>query len=242
MSPSESVRVECPRCRRTHPYAPPAYPCVCGALVAPPLVAGAPGEPVTHRTWADEWVTVRCGACRREADWPQPELGCPCGTVLRVRVRPLDPVPPAPAPESGPTRQLPRPDPVPRPDPGREPYRPVTIRTARDAVDAVAHYLRWLGFRDVVRPEERLADGVDLRGPGLVAHVDATTRPVELRAVECLWLNGLSTSSVGTVFALAGYAPDALVRAEDIGVALFVLDLTGTPQPLTTHAEALQDS
>ncbi|WP_406865478.1 hypothetical protein ABZO31_26770 [Streptomyces sp. HUAS MG47] len=237
---SETVRVECPECRTTHPYTPPAYPCVCGAPVVPPLVPGAPGEPVTHRSWADEWVRVRCGACRREADWPQPELGCPCGTVLRVRVRPLDPVQPTPSPETGPTRRIPRPAPVPAPDAAREPYRPVTIRTARDAVDAAAHYLRWLGFRDVVRPEERLADGVDLRGPGLVAHVDATTRPVELRAVECLWLNGLSTSSAGAVFALAGYAPDARSCAEDVGVALFVVDLTGTPQPLNTHAEALQ--
>ncbi|MFG2333157.1 hypothetical protein ACGFMM_26520 [Streptomyces sp. NPDC048604] len=237
---SETVRVECPECGRTHPYTPPAYPCVCGSPVVPPLVAAAPGEPVTHRSWADEWVRVRCGACRREADWPRPELGCPCGTVLRVRVRPAAPGQPAPPPEPGPTRRIPRPAPVPEPEAAREPYRPVTIRTARDAVAAAAHYLRWLGFRNVVQPEERLADGVDLRGPGLVAHVDATTRPVELRAVECLWLNGLSTSSAGAVFALAGYAPDARSRAEDVGVALFVIDLTGTPQPLNAHAEELQ--
>ncbi|HEY9366986.1 hypothetical protein [Streptomyces sp.] len=235
---SESVRVECPECRRTQPYAAPAYPCACGAPVTPPLIAGAPGEPVTHRTWSDEWVTVRCAACGRTDDWPQPELGCPCGTVLRVRVHPVT-ADRSPATHPAQPARIPLPATAPVPVAARAPFRPLTIRTARDAVAAAARYLRWLGFRDVLQPDERSADGVDLRGPGLVAHVDPSTRPVGLRAVECLWLNGLSASSVSVLFSLAGYASEARARADDIGVALFVLDLTGTPQPLNGHADEL---
>ncbi|MGW0469004.1 hypothetical protein ACWDX6_27640 [Streptomyces sp. NPDC003027] len=121
----------------------------------------------------------------------------------------------------------------------RAAFRPVVIRTARDAVAASAGYLRWLGFRDVVQPEERSASGVDLRAPGLVAQVDPSTRPSTLRAVECLWLNGLSSSAVSVFFSLAGYTPDARSRADDLGIPLFVLDLTGTPQPVNSHAEKL---
>ncbi|MFE2236289.1 hypothetical protein ACE1OA_07540 [Streptomyces sp. JL2001] len=131
---------------------------------------------------------------------------------------------------------IPLPPTAPVPPPPRSPFRPMTIRTARDAVAASAGYLRWLGFRDVVQPEERVADGVDLRAPGLVAQVDPSTRPAALRAVECLWLNGLSASAVSVFFSLAGYTPEARSRADELGIPLFVLDLTGAPQPVNGPA------
>ncbi|MFJ5832762.1 hypothetical protein [Streptomyces sp. NPDC093089] len=134
---------------------------------------------------------------------------------------------------------IPLPPTAPRPTPAREAFRPVTIRTARDAVAAAAGYLRWLGFRDVVQPEERPVSGVDLRAPGLVAQVDPSTRQTGLRAVECLWLNGLSASAVSVFFSLAGYTPEARSRAAEIGLPLFVLDLTGTPQPVNLAADEL---
>ncbi|MER5206585.1 hypothetical protein [Streptomyces sp. NPDC002825] len=134
---------------------------------------------------------------------------------------------------------IPLPVTAPRPAPLRGAFRPVTIRTSRDAVAAAAGYLRWLGFRDVVQPEERPSSGVDLRAPGLVAQVDPSTRPTGLRAVECLWLNGLSAATVSVFFSLAGYTPEARSRAAEVGLPLFVLDLTGTPQPVNDAAEDL---
>lgn len=134
---------------------------------------------------------------------------------------------------------IPPPPTVPLPSPGRGAYRPVTIRTARDAVAAAATYLHWLGFREIVQPEDRHSPGVDLRGPGLVAQVDPSTRPAGLRAVECLWLNGLSASAVSVFFSLAGYTPEARSRAAEIRLPLFVLDLTGTPQPVNDAADEL---
>ncbi|MEU7022840.1 hypothetical protein ABZ990_19580 [Streptomyces sp. NPDC046203] len=358
-------------------YAAVAFPCACGAPVAPALIGGVTAAAITHRTWSDEWVTVRCALCSRASDWPHPEVGCPCGAVLRVPVRgaaepgaredgPPDPgaygpeadAPVIRAPGAYPAETHPSDACAPGayPPDGREPdgcetdgcepdgyapgaarprafpgafapgmsgpceygpdaresgpsgraadaggrtpestaetdtdvnadthadaerasaagpgagaggsgatgpdapeldgfaaeddgaagpravFRPVTIRTARDAVAASAGYLRWLGFREVVQPEERATTAVDLRGPGLVAQVDPSTRPTGLRAVECLWLNGLSNSAVSVCFALAGYTPEAHERAESLGVPLFVLDLTGTPQPVTTHAGEL---
>ncbi|MFE5732669.1 hypothetical protein ACFQ7A_17405 [Streptomyces sp. NPDC056528] len=245
--------------------------------MAPPVVAGAVAEPITHRNWTDEWVTVRCGACGREDDWPHPELGCPCGAILRVPVRTADTTRPTGAPAGHPGGSTAGADYTPSDrthsarthssdtafgdtafgdtasghttpngpagaDRGaldRAAFRPVTIRTGRDAVAAAAGYLRWLGFREVVQPEERPASGVDLRAPGLVAQVDPSTRPTGLRAVECLWLNGLSASAASVFFSLAGYTPEARSRAAEVGLPLFVLDLTGTPQPVNRAADEL---
>ncbi|MEU9229869.1 hypothetical protein AB0D40_36665 [Streptomyces massasporeus] len=82
----ETVPVRCPACRREHRYTAPAYPCVCGAPVAPRLDRDGSATPVSHRVWQDDWVTVRCGSCGRRGEWPRPEVGCPCGVVLRVAV------------------------------------------------------------------------------------------------------------------------------------------------------------
>lgn len=239
----ESVPVRCPACRRDHLYAPPVYPCPCGAPLAPPLLRGAPPEPITHRTWTEDWVTVRCPFCERQDQWPQPELDCACGTVLRIAVRPVS----APAPDPGRATPTTNPD-VPRPmrlplsptgTAARPVFRPVTIRTARDAVTAAAMYLRWLGFKDVVQPEVRPVSGIDLRGEGVVAQVDPSTRPAGIRAVECLWLNGLNASAQSVFFSLAGYADDARARADRLGIPLFVMDLTGCPQPVNAPADEL---
>ncbi|MYQ76495.1 MULTISPECIES: hypothetical protein [unclassified Streptomyces] len=226
----ESVPVRCPACRRDHAYVTPVYPCPCGEPTAPPLLRGAPVVPITHRTWNDDWVTVRCRGCGRHDQWPQPELCCPCGAVLRVPVRPVTSagaVRPAHIP-------LPRTAAAPRPA-----FRPLTIRTARDAVAAAALYLTWLGFEDVTHPVNRPASRIDLRASGLIAEVDSTTRPTALRDVECLWLNALNGSVRGVLFSLAGYTPEARKRADTLRMPLFVLDLTGTPQPVNGAADEL---
>ncbi|MEU9253429.1 hypothetical protein AB0D66_16450 [Streptomyces sp. NPDC048270] len=139
-----------------------------------------------------------------------------------------------------PDRQPPQADtPVPRPA-----FRPVTIRTTRDAVATAALYLRWLGFQDVRQPDGRPipSAAVDLRAPGLVAQVDPTTAPAGLRAVECVWLNGLTASATSVYFSLAGYTEDARTRADDLGIPLFVMDLTGMPQPVNDPADELVGS
>ncbi|MFF3425413.1 hypothetical protein [Streptomyces sp. NPDC002602] len=123
----------------------------------------------------------------------------------------------------------------------RAPFRPVTIRTGGDAVVTAALYLRWLGFRDVRRPDGSTVPSaaVDLRAPGVVAQVDPTTAPAGLRAVECVWLNGLTASAASVYFSLAGYTAQARERADHLGIPLFIMDLTGVPQPVNDPADRL---
>lgn len=233
----ESVPLSCPACGRAHAYSPPVYPCPCGAPTAPPVLRGAPVVPVTHRTWNDDWVTVRCPACGRLDQWPQPELCCPCGTVLRVPVRP--PVP-GDGPEAGTRPAGPSHIPLPRTAPAPRPaFRAVAIHGAGDALATAARYLSWLGYREVRRPPEPSPARIDLRATGLIAQVDTATRPSSLRAVECLWLNALNASVGSVFFSVAGYAPDAVARADGLGMPLFALDPAGTPRPVNGPADEL---
>jgi hypothetical protein len=239
---AESVSVRCPACRRAHAFTPPSFPCPCGAPLVMPLLRGAVPTQVHTRTWKDSWVRLRCPGCGRTDEWPQPELGCGCGAVIRVPVETaIDGPEPERMPEgdglrhpAGTAATATSPLPVRRP-----PFHPVTIRTAGDALTAAAQYLKWLGFADVRLACERSATGVDVRGHGLVAQVDPATSPTARRDVETLWLNCLNEDAVGAFFSLAGYAHDARLRADQVGVPLFVIDLTGTPQPVNDAADLL---
>ncbi|MDF6045741.1 hypothetical protein LRD69_27070 [Streptomyces sp. JH14] len=231
----ESVPVHCPACGRDHAYLAPVYPCPCGTRIAPPVLPGGAVEPITHHAWNDDWVTVRCLTCGRHDQWPRPELCCPCGAVLRIPVRRASESASGAAAGAPPSHiPMPRTAAAPRPA-----FRPMTIRTGRDAVTAAALYLGWLGYRNVVQPAERPSSRIDLRATGLIAQVDSTTRPTTLRDVECLWLNGLNASVTAVLFSLAGYARDARERADGLAVPLFVMDLTGTPQPVNSPADEL---
>ncbi|MER5253362.1 hypothetical protein [Streptomyces sp. NPDC002855] len=255
------VPVRCPICRREHVYAPPSYPCACGAPVVPPVARGATVTPVTDRTWAEEWVTVRCRTCGRRDQWPQPELGCGCGAVLRIPVRavqapsatpqtparetPETPKPPeAPetrdAPESREAREapahisLPRTAPTPRPA-----FQPVPVRTARDAVTVAALYLRWLGYGDIRGAVKRAPSGVRVAARGMIALIEPSVQPTTLRDVECVWLTAMTESVSCVCFSLAGYEEPARTRADALSIPLFVIDLTGTPQPVNNAADEL---
>ncbi|MEW2120798.1 hypothetical protein AB0945_37755 [Streptomyces sp. NPDC005474] len=238
---ADSMPVRCPACLREHLYSAPSYPCACGAPVSPSLDERATATAVTHRVWDEQWLTVRCAACERQDQWPYPELGCPCGTVLRIPVT-------RSAPDTRPAGTQPPPGTTKLPGALRTPrsaararraFQPVTIRTARDAVTAAALYLRWLGYQDIRRADQRPPSGVGLAARGVLAQVDPTVNPASLRDIECLWLTAMTESSGCVYFSLAGFESEARARADDLGIPLFVLDLTGTPQPVNTPADDL---
>ncbi|WP_407704388.1 hypothetical protein [Streptomyces spongiae] len=163
-------------------------------------------------------------------------------TVDRTASRPDSQGPGTPAHSPGPggvgSPDAPQPPDPARPSP-RPAFQPVTIRTARDAVTAAALYLRWLGYRDVRRADQRPPSGIGLTARGVLAQVDPTINPASLRDVECLWLTAMTESAVCVYFSLAGFAPEARGRADGLGIPLFVLDLTGTPQPVNGPAREL---
>lgn len=240
----ESVSVRCPACRREHVYTAAAYPCACGTPAAPRLNRVAAPVVAGHRSWADDWIGAACAVCGRLNHWPRPELGCPCGTVLRIPV--LETADPSADPTEASTAHAePRAEPrAARPEspdaaPPRRAFQPHAVRTARDAVTATALYLRWLGYGDIRRADQRPVNGIGLAARGLLAQVDPTVRPAAPRDVECLWLTAMTESADCVYFSLAGYSDAARARADSLGVPLFVLDLAGVPQPVNDPADAL---
>ncbi|MDT0442155.1 hypothetical protein [Streptomyces johnsoniae] len=218
---TKSVSVRCPSCRREHRYLPPQYPCACGAPVTVSLPPTSSPVSVRHRSWADAWTEVACQVCGRNGQWPQAEFECPCGVTVRLgpgdaRTRPA-------AAEGG----------------ERPPFRPLTIRTGHDAVACAAQFLRWLGFPGVRTAVPRPPSGVDLHGPSVVGLVNAATEPTGAEDVETIWLHALVEPAVAVAFSLAGYDRGARARADELRLPLFVLDLTGTPQPVNEAADVL---
>ncbi|MFD3919506.1 hypothetical protein [Streptomyces sp. NPDC058595] len=202
-----------------------------------------------------ESVPVRCPDCGHSHVFSAAAYPCPCGTAVAA---PLV----AGAPPVRIVRRTwddewvtvrctgcGRRDEWPQPELGcpcgallRIPVRPVTAGAGYDAVNDAAHYLREIGFPDVLRSGERPEAGVDLRGPGIVAQVGLGPRPADSRAVECLWLSALTESAVSAFFSLAGYADEARERADTLGVPLFLLDPTGVPRPVNGPAAELDRS
>ncbi|UPZ28196.1 hypothetical protein MUK60_10435 [Streptomyces sp. LRE541] len=218
------VTIPCATCGRADQWPRPELGCPCGTVLRVPVAGTAldgDGPAGTAETEADS-----------DGGSSDPE-GAGAGSGEGGGRRP----PPKSRPQRLPAAvslPLPRSEPVPRPA-----FQPVTIRTARDAVTAAALYLRWLGYRDIRRADQRPPSGIGLAARGIVAQVDPTVRPASLRDVECLWLTAMTESSGCVYFSLAGYEEDARARADSLGVPLFVLDLTGTPQPANSLADEL---
>ncbi|MFJ8015072.1 hypothetical protein [Streptomyces sp. NPDC096339] len=240
------VAVRCESCGRESEWPHPELGCgSCGTVVRLPVhpVGGvAPARRPDARGGSAEGGAGAAPSDASSDASTDPGAG-PVGGGAAAGQRPSAPDAPPSSEQasdqaSPPPHTVPQPVPVPVPRPA---FRPVTIRTARDAVATAALYLRWLGFQDVRQPDGRPipSAAVDLRAPGLVAQVDPTTAPAGLRAVECVWLNGLTASATSVYFALAGYTEAARARADDLGIPLFVMDLTGMPQPVNDPADEL---
>ncbi|MFE5717067.1 hypothetical protein [Streptomyces erythrochromogenes] len=234
------VTVRCTACGRESEWPHPEVGCgSCGTVVRLPVhpleqpEAGA-GRGAGPGATTGSAGAVGPGRAGGPVDPRGGAAGGPAGGAGAAGARPGGNPAHIPPPSPLPTAAA-----VPRPA-----FRPVTIRTARDAVATAALYLRWLGFQDVRQPDGRPipSAAVDLRAPGLVAQVDPTTAPAGLRAVECVWLNGLTASATSVYFSLAGYTEEARSRADDLGIPLFVMDLTGMPQPVNDPADALVGS
>ncbi|GAA3097118.1 hypothetical protein GCM10010449_20710 [Streptomyces rectiviolaceus] len=113
------------------------------------------------------------------------------------------------------------------------------VRTARDAVTVAALYLRWLGYGDIRGAVKRAPSGVRVAARGMLALIEPSVQPASLRDVECVWLSAMADSVGCVCFSLAGYEEAARARADALSIPLFVIDLTGTPQPVNSAADEL---
>ncbi len=227
---SESVPVRCPACRREHVYAAPSYPLCVRSPRRPAAGSSRRGDgrdPPGVGRGLGRGALRGLRAARRVA---VPGVGLPlrdpAADSRRGRGADLG----AGRADHAARRRCAGAARLPA---GDDPYRATT------SVAAAALYLRWLGYRDIRRADQRPPSGIGLAARGILAQVDPTVRPASLRDVECLWLTAMTESAECVYFSLAGYADDARAHADTLGVPLFVLDLTGTPQPVNDLADQL---
>ncbi len=239
----EWVPVHCTACGRENEWPSPELGCPCGVLLRVGVAetgrsgGGDGGTGGDGDGEASAEVDAQAGAeTANVSGAPVTGPEADRGRDVNASSEPNVDTPPEPTP--GPSAVTNAAEPTPPPTP-RRPFQPITIRTARDAVTAAAVYLRWLGYRDIRRADQRPPTGIGIAAHGLLAQVDPTVAPASLRDVECLWLTAMTESVDCVYFSLAGYAPDARARADSLGVPLFVLDLTGTPQPVNSLADDL---
>ncbi|MEU9897102.1 hypothetical protein ACIBCS_33325 [Streptomyces phaeochromogenes] len=237
------VTIRCDSCGRTDHWPRPELGCPCGVLLRIPVTdpgadgdAGTSGADAAHSSGADSGESPESGSHEgsHEGSYEGSHGGPYEGSREHSGRPPRKPRADRAARLPAAAIPLPRTAPVPRPA-----FQPVVIRTARDAVTAAALYLRWLGYRDIRRADQRPPSGIGLAARGILAQVDPTVRPASLRDVECLWLTAMTESAGCVYFSLAGYEEDARVCADSLGIPLFVLDLTGTPQPVNSLADDL---
>ena len=127
-----------------------------------------------------------------------------------------------------------------------EPERSATTTTGvndwEEAEELAAESLRGLGYTDARRAPPGSDGGVDVEGRGIVAQVKYRATPVGRPDVQTLV--GANQHGARSVFyARAGYTQGATQYADQVGVALFKLDVsTRSVQPANTLAEELVSS
>lgn len=119
-------------------------------------------------------------------------------------------------------------------DRGEPPRR--LVRSAADAEQAAATWMRWLGIKDAEATPTGPDEGVDVLSEEAVAQVKA--QMVAIGRPEVQKLLGASTRAGkrALFFSLGGYTSGAVEFADATDVALFVFDLQGQPEPINDPA------
>ncbi|MBL1103560.1 hypothetical protein JK361_02900 [Streptomyces sp. 5-8] len=246
----EWLTVVCADCGRPGHWPCPELGCPCGTVLRVPVARQRDGdsgaEGPGRQTAAPPDPLPARAADRSPADDDADDMENPGGASIpgAGTDRPGDTSGPGdrtrePGGTPGPCGGSGRPGGTSGPGGHRAPFQPRTIRTARDAVTTAALYLRWLGYRDIRRADQRPPHGIGLAARGLLAQIDPSVRPAAPRDVECLWLTAMTESARCVHFSLAGYTEAGRCAADALGIPLFVLDLTGVPQPVNDAAGTL---
>lgn len=94
------------------------------------------------------------------------------------------------------------------------------IRTFQDAEQSALDWMRFYGFLDVRLAPDGRAQGVDVESESVVAQVKTevgyTSRPVVQQIFGEASLRAVKNA---VVFSLGGFTDDALIWAEEVGVA-----------------------
>lgn len=116
---------------------------------------------------------------------------------------------------------------------------PNLIRSFRDAEEAAAQWMRWLGWGDAALTPQGKDGGIDVIATHAVAQVKAHVNQITRPDVQQLFGVAASLRRTPVFFSAGGYTPDARNWADSVSMALFRFDLQGEPQPMNDVARDL---
>jgi hypothetical protein len=108
------------------------------------------------------------------------------------------------------------------------------IRTAVDAEEAAADWMRYWGFADAVCTPNGADGGLDVVSASAVAQVKLHAKPIGRPAVQNLF--GAARGKQTVFFAFEGYTPEAKAWADSVEMALFRFDRQGEPEAVNETA------
>lgn len=117
--------------------------------------------------------------------------------------------------------------------------QPRLIRSASEAEEVAAEWLRWFGFEGAQTTGTRVDGGVDVRGRALVAQVKMHLAPVSRADLQRIHAVAVSERAVAVVFSLSDYLREAQEWAEAVRMALFRFSYAGEAEPVNSYAVAL---
>ncbi len=116
---------------------------------------------------------------------------------------------------------------------------PSLIRSYRDAEEAAASWMRWLGWGDAKLTPTGPDGGIDVIASHAVAQVKAHVSPIGRPEIQQLYGVAVSMSRAPLFFSSGGYTPDAIAWASGVSMAIFRFDLQGEPEPINEVARIL---
>ena len=116
---------------------------------------------------------------------------------------------------------------------------PMRIRNPRDAEEAAAQWMRYWGWADAQTTPPGADEGKDVDSREVVAQVKAHANPIGRPDVQNLYGVAQAESKTPLFFSLSDYTNQAREWADRVGIALFLFDLEGRPEPANVAAQIL---
>lgn len=113
------------------------------------------------------------------------------------------------------------------------------LRSYRDAEQAAAEWMTYLGFGLAYRTPDGADGGLDVIAARGVAQVKMEALPTGRPVIQQLHGCAVVEKKAGVVFSLAGFTLDAIAWADRADLALFQFDLQGDPEPMNHTARSL---
>ena len=113
------------------------------------------------------------------------------------------------------------------------------IRNWSDAEQSAAEWMEWFGLGAARLTGGSADGGVDIECESAVGQVKDYGSALAAGPIREIYAIAAVAGKAAVIFARSGYTADAVRWGNEAGVAMFVFDLQGTPEPVNGPAKTL---